>query len=152
MSGKSPHHSRPVPFTPLDDLIDKLLGAKYFTSLDLLSGYHQVALKEEDIPKTAFCVPFGHYEFLVLCFGLTNAPATFQRLMNEAFHDFIAEGFLIVYLDDVLIHIENEEQHKEHLHHVFAQLREHKLFAKLKGALSSNRSSSTWDLLLDNMA
>jgi hypothetical protein len=120
------------PLPRIDDLIDRLHGAQCFTSLDLLSGYHQVRLKEEDIPKTAFRVPFGHYEFLVLPFGLTNAPATFQRLMNDVFHDFIAEGFVIVYLDDVLIFSKNEEEHKSHMHRVFTRLREHQLYAKRK--------------------
>jgi hypothetical protein len=120
------------PLPRIDDLIDKLHGAQCFTSLDLLSGYHQVRLKEEDIPKTAFRVPFGHYEFLVLPFGLTNAPATFQRMMNDVFHDFIAEGFVIVYLDDVLIYSKTEDEHKTHLHCVFTRLREHQLFAKRK--------------------
>jgi len=119
------------PLPRIDDLLDKLHGAQWFTSLDLLSGYHQVALKPEDIPKTAFRVPFGHYEFLVLPFGLTNAPATFQRMMNQVFHDFIAEGWVIVYLDDVLIFSKNEEEHKEHLRRVFQRLQEHKLYVKI---------------------
>jgi hypothetical protein len=90
-----------------------------------------VRLKEEDIPKTAFRTPFGLYEFLVLPFGLTNAPATFQRLMNEIFHDFIREGFVVVYLDNVLIFSRDEEEHYAHLPKVFQRLREKELFAKL---------------------
>lgn len=82
-------------------------------------------------PKLAFRVPFGHYEFLVLPFGLTNAPATFQRMMNQVFHDFIAEGWVIVYLDDVLIFSKSEDEHKEHLRRVFQRLREHKLYVKI---------------------
>jgi transposase InsO family protein len=119
------------PIPRIDDLLDKLKGAKVFTSLDLLSGYHQVRLRQEDIPKTAFKTPFGLYEFLVLPFGLTNAPATFQRLMNEVFHDFIREGFVVVYLDDVLIYSKTEEEHLRHLGRAFGRLREHALFAKL---------------------
>jgi hypothetical protein len=102
-----------------------------FSSLDLLSGYHQVRLRKEDVPKTAFRTPFGLYEFLVLPFGLTNAPATFQRLMNEVFHDYIREGFVVVYLDDVLIYSKTEEEHLGQLERVFTRLREHQLLAKL---------------------
>jgi hypothetical protein len=120
------------PLPRIDDLLDRLQGAKYFSSLDLLSGYHQVKLRAEDVPKTAFRTPLGLYEFLVLPFGLTNAPATFQRLMNSIFSDFIREGFVVVYLDDVLIFSKTEEEHMEHLRRVFARLREHNLYAKLK--------------------
>jgi hypothetical protein len=119
------------PIPRIDDLIDKLKGAKVFTSMDLLSGYHQVRLKEEDIPKTAFRTPFGLYEFKVLPFGLTNAPATFQRLMNELFHDFIREGFVVVYLDDLLIFSKSHTQHLEHVRRVLERMRTVELFAKL---------------------
>jgi hypothetical protein len=119
------------PLPRIDDLLDRLKGAKVFSSLDLLSGYHQVRLRKEDVPKTAFRTPFGLYEFLVLPFGLTNAPATFQRLMNEVFHDFIREGFVVVYLDDVLIYSKTEEEHLGQLERVFTRLREHQLLAKL---------------------
>jgi hypothetical protein len=119
------------PLPRIDDLLDRLKGAKVFSSLDLLSGYHQVRLRKEDVPKTAFRTPFGLYEFLVLPFGLTNAPATFQRLMNEVFHDYIREGFVVVYLDDVLIYSKTEEEHLGQLERVFTRLREHQLLAKL---------------------
>ncbi len=115
----------------IDDLLDRLKGARVFSSMDLLSGYHQVRLRPEDVPKAAFKTPFGLYEFLVLPFGLTNAPATFQRLMNEVFHDFIREGFMVVYLDDVLIYSRTEAEHLGHLERVFERLREHKLLATL---------------------
>jgi hypothetical protein len=119
------------PLPRIDDLLDKLQGSQYLSSFDLLSGYHQVRLHEADIPKTAFRTPFGSYEFLVLPFGLTNAPSTFQRFMNSIFHDFIREGFVVVYLDDLLIHSQSLKDHYTHLTRVLARLREQKLYAKL---------------------
>jgi hypothetical protein len=119
------------PLPRIDDLLDRLQGAQVFSSFDLLSGYHQVRLLESDVAKTAFRTPFGSYEFLVLPFGLTNAPATFQRMMNSVFHDFIKSGFVIVYLDDLLVFSKTQEEHLAHVRKVLERLREHKLYAKL---------------------
>ena len=103
------------PLPRIDDLFDKLQGSQYFTSLDAASGFHQILLQESDRPKTAFRTPFGHYQFRVLPFGLTNAPATFQAVMNRVFEHpkFLADGsinplsamsdFVLVFIDDILI-------------------------------------------------
>ena len=104
-------------------------GAKIFTKIDLRSGYHQIRVKEEDIQKTAFSTRYGLYEFTVLPFGLTSAPATFMRLINDVFHDLL-DIYVIVYLDDILIYSKNKEEHKEHVKLVLEKLREHKLYAK----------------------
>ena len=89
------------PLPRIEALLDKVKGAKVFSSLDLTSGYHQLGIEPEDIQKTAFTVPGGHYKFRVLPFGLTNAPATFQRVMNRIFKDH--EAYVVVYLDDILV-------------------------------------------------
>lgn len=119
------------PLPRIDDILDKLQGARYFSSLDLLSGYHQIKLKPEDVEKTAFRTPFGLYEFLVLPFGLTNAPATFQRVMNHIFRDFVAAGFVVIYLDDVLVYSKSSAEHEHHLRMVLSRLRQAQLYAKL---------------------
>jgi hypothetical protein len=118
------------PLPRIDDLLDVLHGKKVFSSLDLQSGYWQIALRPEDMKKTAFNTHFGHFEYKVMCFGLANAPATFQSLMNDIFSDFLGK-FVVVYLDDILIFSETPEQHMQHMAMVLERLREHKLYAQM---------------------
>ena len=116
------------PLPRIDELLDRLLGAKYFSKIDLRSGYHQVRIAPEDVYKTAFNTRYGHFEFLVLPFGLTNAPATFI-LMQEVFQPFL-DKFVIIFLDDILIYSKTKEEHERHLRMVLQTLRENKLYAK----------------------
>jgi hypothetical protein len=118
------------PLPRIDDLLDKLSGAKVFSSLDLRSGYHQVRISAKDVPKTAFRTPMGHFQFKVLCFGLTNAPATFQKVMNDIFQKHLGK-FVIVYLDDILVFSKNAEEHKKHLEVVLEILRKEHFYAKM---------------------
>jgi hypothetical protein len=113
----------------INDLFDKLQGAKVFSKIDLLSGYHQLKIREQDIPKTAFTTRYGLYEYTVMSFGLTNAPAFFMSMMNKVFMEFL-DKFIVVFIDDILVYSKNEEEHKEHLRLVLEKLREHQLYAK----------------------
>src|SRR2546425_5963910 len=118
------------PLPRMDDLFDQLQGAKVFSKIDLRLGYHQLKIATEDIPKTAFWTRYGNYEFLVMPFGLTNAPAVFMALMNKIFQPFL-NHFVIVFIDDILIYLENSELHEKHLWTVLQILRERRLYAKL---------------------
>ncbi|KAK9055581.1 hypothetical protein SSX86_026665 [Deinandra increscens subsp. villosa] len=117
------------PLPRIDDLFDQLQGARWFSKIDLRSGYHQLKVKEEDVPKTAFRTRYGHYEFLVMPFGLTNAPAAFMDLMNRVCRPMLDRS-VIVFIDDILVYSRSEEEHAEHLREVLEKLRAERLFAK----------------------
>jgi hypothetical protein len=118
------------PLPRIDVLFDQLVGAKVFSKIDLHSSYHQIKIRASDIPKTAFSTRYGLYEFLVMSFGLTNAPAYFMYLMNFVFMPEL-DKFVVVFIDDILVYAKNEEEHVGHLHVVLQRLREHHLYAKL---------------------
>ncbi|KAL0534190.1 hypothetical protein IC582_028475 [Cucumis melo] len=117
------------PLPRIDDLFDQLQGATVFSKIDLRLGYHQLRIKDEDVPKTAFRSRYGHYEFIVMSFGLTNAPAVFMDLMNRVFREFL-DTFVIVFIDDILIYSKTEAEHEKHLRMVLQTLRDNKLYAK----------------------
>jgi hypothetical protein len=117
------------PLPRIDDLFDQLRGACVFSKIDLRSGYHQLKIRVSDIPKTAFTTRYGLYEYTVMSFGLTNAPAYFMYMMNKVFMEYL-DKFVVVFIDDILIFSKTEEEHAEHLRLVLQKLREHKLYAK----------------------
>ena len=117
------------PLPHINILFDQLSKGKVFSRIDLRSGYHQIKIWPQDIPKTAFSTRYGLYEYLVMSFGLKNAPAYFKYLMNLVFMPEL-DKFVMVFIDDILVYSENEQDHDEHLRLVMNRLREHQLYAK----------------------
>ena len=117
------------PLPRIDDLFNQLQGACVFSKIDLRSGYHQLKTRAMDVPKTAFRTRYGHYEFVVMSFGLTNSPAAFMSFMNGIFKPYL-DLFVIVFIDDILIYSKSKEEHEEHLRMVLELLRERKFYAK----------------------
>ncbi|GJR52580.1 putative reverse transcriptase domain-containing protein [Tanacetum coccineum] len=114
----------------IDDLFDQLQGSSVYSKIDLISGYHQLRVRDKDIPKTAFRTRYGHYEFQVMPFGLTNAPAVFMDLMNRVYKPYL-DKFVIVFINDILIYSRNKEEHANHLRIILELLKKEKLYAKL---------------------
>ncbi|KAJ0828293.1 putative nucleotidyltransferase, Ribonuclease H [Helianthus annuus] len=117
------------PLPRIDDLFDQLQGASYFSKIDLRSGYHQLRVLKEDIPKTAFRTRYGRYEFVVMPFGLTNAHAMFMDLMNCVCKPYL-DHFVIVFIDDILIYSKTRADHERHLRLMLELLRGERLYAK----------------------
>ena len=117
------------PLPRIDDLFYQLKGASVFSKIDLRSGYYQLRIRDSDVPKTAFRTRYGHYEFLVMLFGLTNAPAVFMDLMNRIFRPYL-DRFVVVFIDDILVYSRDETEHAEHLRLVLQILRDKQLYAK----------------------
>ncbi|GJW58837.1 putative reverse transcriptase domain-containing protein [Tanacetum coccineum] len=117
------------PLPRIDDLFDQLQGSSVYSKIDLRSGYHQLRVRNEDIPKTAFRTRYGHYEFQVMPFGLTNAPAVFMDLMNRVCKPYL-DKFVIVFIDDILIYSRNKEEHANHLRIILELLKKEKLYVK----------------------
>jgi len=118
------------PLPKVEELMDRLHGVQYFTKVDLSSGYHQIRVKEADIHKTAFVSRYGPFEYMVMPFGLCNAPATFQRIMNHLLRDGL-DQFALVFLDDILIYSRTKEEHLQHIKVVLDRLRLEKFFGQL---------------------
>ncbi|GJU72350.1 retrotransposon protein, putative, ty3-gypsy subclass [Tanacetum coccineum] len=117
------------PLLRIDDMFDQLQGSRVYSKIDLRFGYHQLRVREEDIPKTAFRTRYGHYEFQVMPFGLTNAPTVFMDLMNRVCKPYL-DIFVIVFIDDILIYSKSKEEHAEHLKLILELLKKEELYAK----------------------
>ena len=117
------------PLLRIDDLSDQLRGARVYSKIDLRIGYHQLRVRETDIPKTAFRTRYGYFEFKVMPFGLTNVPAAFMDLMHRVFQPYL-DQFFVVFVDDILIYSQSEREHEDHLRIGLQLLRDHQLYAK----------------------
>ena len=117
------------PLPRIDDLFDQLRGVRVYSKIDLRTGYHQLRVRETDIPKTAFRTRYGHFEFTVMPFGLTNAPVAFMDLMHRVFQPYL-DQFVVVFVDYILIYSQSEGEHEYHLRIVLQLLRDHQLYAK----------------------
>ncbi|GKD08679.1 putative reverse transcriptase domain-containing protein [Tanacetum coccineum] len=117
------------PLPRIDDLFDQLQGSNIYSKIDLKSGYHQLRVREQDVPRMAFRTRYGHYEFQVMPFGLTNAPAVFMDLMNRVCKPYL-DKFVIVFIDDILIYLKDKKEHEEHLKEILELLKKEKLYAK----------------------
>jgi hypothetical protein len=118
------------PLPRIEDLFDQLRGAVVFSKIDLRSCYHQLRIRPSNIPKTPLITKYGLYEFTVMSFGLTNAPAYFMYLTNSVFMDYL-DKFVVVFIDDILVYSQNDQQHEEHLRKVLQRLRDCQLYVKL---------------------
>jgi hypothetical protein len=118
------------PLPRIDDLFDQLCGAYVFSKIDLRSGYHQLKIRECNIPKTAFISWYGLYEYTVMSFGLTNTPAYFMYLMNKVFMEYL-DKFIVVFIDDILVYSRSEEEHEEHLLLALQKLRENRKWEEI---------------------
>ena len=119
------------PLPRIEDLFDQLKGVGVFSKIDLGSGYYQLRVKDVDVSKTTFKTRYGHYEFLVMPCGLTNALAAFMDLMNRVSRPYL-DQFVVVFIDDILVYSKDEQKHEQHLKIVLQTLREKKLYAKLR--------------------
>ena len=128
------------PLPRIDDIFDRLEGACIFSKLDLKSCYYQVKVREADIHKTTFQTKYGHYEFLVMPFGVTNTPTTSMSLMNRVFFEQL-DCFVVVFIDDILMYSRSRDEHAEHLWTVLEVLRQNQLFAKLSKCEVLNEQS-----------
>jgi hypothetical protein len=117
------------PLPRIDILFDQLTGAKVFSKVDLHLGYHQIKIRLKDVPKITFSTRYGLYEYLVMSFRLTNAPAHFMYLMNSVFMPEL-DKFVVVFIDDILIYSKSEEEHAQHLRVILQRLRNHQLYTK----------------------
>ena len=117
------------PLLRINDLFDQLRGARVYSKINLRTGYYQLGIREVDIPKTAFRTQYGHFEFTMMPFGLTNALASFMDLMYRVFQPYL-DQFVVVFVDDILIYSQSEEEHEDHLRVVLQLLRDHQMYAK----------------------